>query len=159
MESKPQSYGKYLSKEKLPGESKILRNINLPEDSDHCKLFKGTMSTLKEVVIHNLNECPDKLFMGTRVPITGDAGNSFGEYQWKTFKQTYNESLAISKYLYNENLVPTITNEEGTFRFLGLYSKNREEWVTTDISCMLSAVTSVPLYDTLGKESMEYILD
>jgi len=67
--------------------------------------------------------------------------------------------MAISKYLYNENLVPTFTNDEGKFRFLGLYSKNREEWVTTDIACMLNAVTSVPLYDTLGKESMEYILD
>ena len=55
--------------------------------------------------------------------------------------------------------MPTITNDEGKFRFLGLYSKNREEWVTTDIACMLNGVTSVPLYDTLGKESMEYILD
>ena len=67
--------------------------------------------------------------------------------------------MAIAKYLYHENLVPNVTNEEGSFRFLGLYSKNREEWVTTDIACVLSAVTSVPLYDTLGKESMEYILD
>ena len=80
MESKPQMFGKYLSKEKLPGESKILRNINLPDESDHCKLFKGTMSTLKEVVHHTLNECPDKLFMGTRKPITNETGNSFGDY-------------------------------------------------------------------------------
>jgi long-chain acyl-CoA synthetase len=159
MESKLQVYGKYLSKEKLPGESKILRHVNLPEDSDHCKHLKGTISTLKEMVTHTMKECPDKLFMGSRVPITGEQGNSFGEYQWKTFKQTYNEAIAISKYLYNENLVPTITNDEGKFRFLGLYSKNREEWVTTDIACMLCGVTSVPLYDTLGKESMEYILD
>lgn len=86
MESKPQLYGKYLSKDKLPGESKILRNVNLPEDADHCKHFKGTMTTLKEIVNHNIKECPDKLFMGTRVPITGESGNSFGDYQWKTFR-------------------------------------------------------------------------
>lgn len=117
---------------------------------------------MKEIVDHNVKECPDKLFMGSRVPITAEAdaaGNTFGEYKWKSFKQTYNEAQAIAKYLYHENLVPKITNEEGSFRFLGLYSKNREEWVVTDIACMISAVTSVPLYDTLGKESTEYILD
>jgi long-subunit acyl-CoA synthetase (AMP-forming) len=29
----------------------------------------------------------------------------------------------------------------------------------TDIACILSGMTSVTLYDTLGKDSIEYILD
>ena len=52
-----------------------------------------------------------------------------------------------------------MTNEEGTFRFMSLYAKNREEWVTTDMACMISGLTSVTLYDTLGKDSIEYILE
>lgn len=42
---------------------------------------------------------------------------------------------------------------------MSLYSKNREEWVVTDMACILSGLTSVTLYDTLGKDSIEYILD
>lgn len=55
--------------------------------------------------------------------------------------------------------MPKTVTDEGTFRFLCLYSKNREEWVVTDFSCVLTAVTVVTLYDTLGKDSIEYIMD
>lgn len=57
------------------------------------------------------------------------------------------------------DLCPKITNEEGTFRFIALYAKNREEWVVTDFGAMLAAVTVVTLYDTLGQESIDYILN
>jgi len=57
------------------------------------------------------------------------------------------------------DLCPKITDYEGTFRFLGLYSKNREEWVMTDFASMISGITTVTLYDTLGHESIDYILD
>jgi long-chain acyl-CoA synthetase len=42
---------------------------------------------------------------------------------------------------------------------VALYSKNRYEWVITDLGCALAGITTVTLYDTLGKESLEYILD
>ena len=50
-------------------------------------------------------------------------------------------------------------SEEGRFRFLGIYAKNREEWIVTDWACIKAGITSVPLYDTLGKESIDFILD
>ena len=56
-------------------------------------------------------------------------------------------------------MCPKLITDEGAFRFLALYSKNRDEWVVTDFACMVSAVTDVTLYDTLGKDSIEYILD
>jgi long-chain acyl-CoA synthetase len=33
---------------------------------------------------------------------------------------------------------------------IGIYSKNRTEWMITDIACVLFGLVSVPLYDTLG---------
>lgn len=41
---------------------------------------------------------------------------------------------------------------------VGIYSKNRVEWWTTDWACGLFGITSVPLYDTLGKENLTYCL-
>jgi long-chain acyl-CoA synthetase len=57
------------------------------------------------------------------------------------------------------DLVPKVTNEEGTFRFISIYAKNREEWVVSDIGSIFAGVTTVTLYDTLGADSIDYILN
>jgi long-chain acyl-CoA synthetase len=82
-----------------------------------------------------------------------------GEYEWKTYSQIHSDSEALANYLMAKDLVPKRDTEEGQIRFMALYAKNREEWVVTDFACILSGVTVVTLYDTLGKDSLEYILD
>jgi len=42
---------------------------------------------------------------------------------------------------------------------VGIYAKNCEEWLMVDLACLMSDVTSVTLYDTLGAESTEYIVN
>lgn len=121
--------------------------------------FKG-MTTLKEIFDSNAKSSPDKPFLGSRAKIIADNGAvTFGDYQWKTFAQTFEEAQSVGKYFVKHELSPKITNEEGTFRFVALYSKNRDEWVATDLGCMRAGITVVTLYDTLGQESIEYILD
>jgi len=72
----------------------------------------------------------------------------------------HEDSEAMANYLLYQDLCPkTITENDGTIRFIALYAKNREEWVVTDSACFLTGITVVTLYDTLGKESLEYILD
>ncbi len=41
-------------------------------------------------------------------------------------------------------------------KFVGVYSKNRTEWMLIDWACILYGITSVPLYDTLGIENLSY---
>jgi len=66
----------------------------------------------------------------------------------------------MANYLLSQDLCPkTVTESDGILRFVALYAKNREEWVITDFGCILTGITVVTLYDTLGKESLEYILD
>lgn len=36
-------------------------------------------------------------------------------------------------------------------KFIGIFAKNRVEWLWIDMACVLFGLTSVPLYDTLGK--------
>lgn len=83
----------------------------------------------------------------------------FGEYVWKSYEDVYNSSAAVAKYLMHHNLCPKVTTDDGTFRFISIYAKNREEWIETDLGCALTSITVVTLYDTLGKDSIEYILD
>ena len=44
-------------------------------------------------------------------------------------------------------------------RLIGIYSKNRLEWYVSDWACALFGYTVCPLYDTLGKENLEYCID
>ena len=42
---------------------------------------------------------------------------------------------------------------------IGIYSKNHPEWNVTDMACVLYGYTTIPLYDTLGPESISYVLN
>ena len=44
-------------------------------------------------------------------------------------------------------------------KVLGICSVNREEWLVTDLACNLIDVTSVPLYETVGDDMFETILN
>lgn len=156
--SKPLVFGKFVG-EKVPGETRRLRNSLLRDDEDLVSSFRG-MKTLKDVFDKNSKEVPDKPFLGSRAKTVGENGTvTYGEYQWKTFAQVREAAHSVASYLMKHELAPKVTNEEGTFRFISIYAKNREEWVMTDFGAMIAAITTVTLYDTLGHESIDYILD
>jgi len=52
-----------------------------------------------------------------------------------------------------------VTNDDGSFRFVGILSKNREEWSLTDLACIVSGIVGVTLFDTLPAENIAYILN
>jgi long-chain acyl-CoA synthetase len=156
-EHKPLVTGRFVG-DKKAGQTQLLRNALLGADEDLVKDFRG-MHTLKEIFLKNSKEMADKPFLGSRAKVIGDNGVvTFGEYQWKTYKQVHEQAHALAGYLMKHDLCPHVTNEEGKFRFVALYAKNREEWVTADMGAMLTATTVVTLYDTLGPESIDYIL-
>ena len=44
-------------------------------------------------------------------------------------------------------------------KVVGIFSKNRYEWIVVDFICVLYGLTSVPLYDTLGIENLSFCLN
>jgi long-chain acyl-CoA synthetase len=42
---------------------------------------------------------------------------------------------------------------------IGLFSINRAEWIITEHACHRQGLCTVPLYDTLGDEAIEYIVN
>ena len=65
----------------------------------------------------------------------------------------------MAKFLNNRGLCPREKFDDGEFRFVAIYSKNREEWTISDFGALLTGITVVTLYDTLGEDSTEYILN
>jgi long-chain acyl-CoA synthetase len=123
------------------------------------KDYQG-MTTLKQIFDKNVKEVPEKPFLGTRDRKFNEKGEvEFGEYKWKNYSTVHKESLDVANYLITKGLCPTVKTADGDFKFISIYAKNREEWILTDLACVHAGITSVTLYDTLGKDSIEYILD
>lgn len=57
------------------------------------------------------------------------------------------------------NLHPEIEAEGRTYRFLGIFGKNREEWIVADLACMRNSVTIVPFFDSLGPEALAFVIN
>ena len=137
-----------------------MKSSLLAADEDLVETHEG-MSTLNEAYYKVLKDTPDKNFLGTRAEITKEDGTKgYGEYIWKTRNDVHHIINSIAKYMYKNQLVPLNKYEgEGEFQMVGIYSRTREEWAIADLVCILSNYVTVALYDTLGEEATEFIVD
>ena len=56
-------------------------------------------------------------------------------------------------------LCPDQEYQGQTLRFLGILSKNREEWNMSDIACLRSSTTIVPFFESLGSDAIAFIIN
>nr|XP_039259669.1 long-chain-fatty-acid--CoA ligase 1-like isoform X2 [Styela clava] len=74
-------------------------------------------------------------------------------YKWVTYQQVYEKICKIGSGLIEKGAQ---TNQD---QFIGIYAKNSLEWLVIDRVCAAYSMVSVPLYDTLGPESMTHIVN
>jgi hypothetical protein len=88
-----------------------------------------------------------------QVPALGsrrrDSKGELGPYTWLTYSQAGDIRTAIGSGLLQLGVQPKA--------MVGLYSVNSKEWVLLDAAAHAYGMTTVPLYDTLGPDSVEYI--
>lgn len=103
---------------------------------------------------------PDDQFLGTRSIDGKDekGANKYGDYVWKTYKQTNDEAVNLAKGLKASQCVNDTEGEGKTWRFLGLWAKNRAEWTITLLASMMVKGTVVGFYDAMSFEAVDYIL-
>lgn len=80
-------------------------------------------------------------------------------YVWRTYQETYEEVQALAKTLWNMNLISYVEAYDKSFRMLGIFSKNRPEWAISNWAIMHFSGTVVPLYSTLGEDSLKYAFE
>jgi len=81
---------------------------------------------------------------------------SFGNYIWQDC-----ETIARRRKDFGAGLVH-LHEQAGVFGKaygVGLWCNNRPEWQITDLACMSQNLFTVSLYDTLGPETTEYIIN
>jgi long-chain acyl-CoA synthetase len=106
--------------------------------------FEGeNIDTLLKALRRNCEKIPNSDFLGTR---KGDI------YEWATYKDVQDMAENLSYGFMELGLSPdcNFDGDSKIWRFIGIQSKNRQEWVITNLANMHNKITTVALYDTLG---------
>ena len=160
--SHPYIYGIFDEKPAKPEETKILRR---PDTLNKYLFTKNLIDchTQLDCIEYYMKLRPNSNFLGTREYFPKE--KKYGKYIWKSWSEIYNISkyflYGITKY----NLCPEISVNDETLggetkmKFMGIYSRNREEWLVGSFGCQMDSIAIVTLYDTLGINSIEYILN
>jgi len=171
---KPVQYGVFVGPEK-EGETRIIRHPQV-KDSDLISEPEPGLNTIWKVLVKAVKAHPKRRFLGTRyitnsqrvekkpaspnAPAQTEVKNTYSEYKWETYEEVFDLVKSFAKGLLKLNLCPNIESAyDGTFRFLGLWGKNKREWVIADLAAHGIGSTVVTFYDTLGDDTVEYILD
>lgn len=80
----------------------------------------------------------------------------FGPYVWQTYSEVQKRRTDFGVGLVH--LFESI-GLHGRQHGVGLWCQNRPEWQITDLACMSQALYTVSIYDTLGPDTTEYIIN
>ncbi|MCQ2820170.1 MAG: AMP-binding protein [archaeon] len=149
-------YGVFLGN-KIDGQTQVLRHPKTGVNKLWDEPIPG-VDTMYKVFLNSVKLYPNKKMFGMRECIN-KAKDLYGEYYYKTYKEVQQEVIKFAKGVSLLNLCPEIkTKENGILKFLGIYSRNREEWLISDIASHMNSVVIVPIYDTLGDNTISFIL-
>ena len=158
--SHPFQYGVFTTAKK-PGETPILRR----PDTINALVNKNLIDryTQLDCIEYYKNLRPNSNFLGTREYFPEE--KKYGRYVWKTWSEIYDLSTFFLYGITKLNLIPEIIIKDDSLggekkmKFMGIYAKNREEWLISSFGCQMDSITIVTLYDTLGMKSIEYIFN
>ncbi|VWU52772.1 AMP-binding enzyme, putative, partial [Hepatocystis sp. ex Piliocolobus tephrosceles] len=147
--------------------------VQEPENENETGIYRNP--TFKDKLIDNFEDEPinslwelfDKTTnkfkkhdcLGTRVKLPN---GKLGPYKWKSYEEVRELIITIGSGLINIDACPLIDVDDygiTSCRFLGLYLSNCEEWNISDIACNAFNIINVTLYDSLGSESSNFILN
>ncbi|KAF4663713.1 hypothetical protein FOL47_005582, partial [Perkinsus chesapeaki] len=111
----------------------------------------NSLVTSFDVLKRAAERYPDRPCHGTR-PLLDDG---VGPFEWQTYKDVYNRIVNFGRGIEELNLL----SDDGSMRLIGLYMKNRSEWVIAEQGAFTRRATTVPLYDTLGEDVVHYIIN
>ena len=120
----------------------VRRNVRLFADDPSTQ-------TLYEVFEQALVQCPDSPYLGSRSGATA-------EYTWLSYKQSSEARNALGSGLVA--LLGDVFSRQQEQVRVGIYSHNSAGWMLSDLAIHAYGMTCVPLYDTLGREAVEYIV-
>uniref|UniRef100_A0A4W5RQY9 Arachidonate--CoA ligase n=1 Tax=Hucho hucho TaxID=62062 RepID=A0A4W5RQY9_9TELE len=101
--------------------------------------------TMYEVFLRGMRVSIDGPCLGSRKPNQ--------PYEWLSYREVADKAECIGSALLHRG------HSQTGDKHIGIFSQNRPEWTISELACYTYSLVCVPLYDTLGLEAIEYIID
>lgn len=122
-------YGRLIPGTEEPGFSQqLVCKFNRDENDFKTIPYEG-IDTIWKLFQYQVTRIPNSAFLASR-----DWTQPGGPYLWKTWKQVSEIAINLSKMIHAYNLCPQQEQEGHMYKFMGIYSKNREEWSITELA-------------------------
>nr|PVC50109.1 long-chain-fatty-acid--CoA ligase 5 [Theileria orientalis] len=141
------------------GYTAVYRNPNYKDKLLSCEdYFDGKIQTGWDVFQRGLSLSENSPCIGKRTVKEG----VLGDFEYLTYREVEKMVKDVGSGLLHLNKFKEATLKEFNdtkVKMLGIYSVNTPEWLMCEQVCNAFGLTLVPLYDTLGEQSTEYILN
>jgi long-chain acyl-CoA synthetase len=118
----------------------------------HDKIEDKSLTTLWDLITHTVKKYPNSKCHGVRE--IGSDGKA-GEFKWLTYQQVFERVTHFASGL-KPYMEQDATN---TMKLVGLMGLNSPYWTWAEWACLGNGGTTVPLYTTTPKETLEYTLN
>ncbi|TWU77990.1 hypothetical protein ED733_006083 [Metarhizium rileyi] len=137
-----------------PGRTPIYRHWQV-KDKELLGTLDPKVRTIHELFDESAQRVPNNNCMGIRkwLPETQSWDN---KYSWMSYAQVAERRKNLGAGLVE--LHQRINHPQDKYG-IGLWCQNRPEWQITDLACMSQGLFSVSLYETLGPDATEYIVN
>jgi long-subunit acyl-CoA synthetase (AMP-forming) len=95
-------------------------------------------------------ERPEADFLGTRTKSLVDGKLTYGEYEWMSFAKTQEVTQSLARGLHHMGLANDCEGDGKSWKFVGIWARNRWEWMATYMANMHFNYTSVGFFDSMG---------
>ncbi|XP_071808946.1 long-chain-fatty-acid--CoA ligase 5-like [Asterias amurensis] len=130
----------------LPGTTEYVRVSPLVKDGKLISRFYDGVESLHDCFMRGLK-------LSANAPCLGWRAMDNHPYCWITYEQVYARAMNFGSGLIQKGL------SAGNDTYIGIYCMNRVEWVLTEQGCSMYSMVVVPLYDTLGPEVCQHIVN
>uniref|UniRef100_A0A8C7PX73 Long-chain-fatty-acid--CoA ligase n=1 Tax=Oncorhynchus mykiss TaxID=8022 RepID=A0A8C7PX73_ONCMY len=126
------------------GDGYVRRSI-LNNNDEHMTHYYSDARTMYEVFLRGMRVSIDRPCLGSRKPNQ--------PYKWLSYREVADKAECIGSALLHRG------HSQTGDKHIGIFSQNRPEWTISELACYTYSLVCVPLYDTLGLEAIEYIID
>uniref|UniRef100_A0A668AK69 Long-chain-fatty-acid--CoA ligase n=1 Tax=Myripristis murdjan TaxID=586833 RepID=A0A668AK69_9TELE len=128
----------------MPGGEYARRSV-LNESDQYMTFYYNDARTMYEVFLRGLRVSNDGPCLGSRKPNK--------PYEWQSYREVADRAEYIGSALLHKG------HSHTGDKFIGIFAQNRPEWTISELACYTYSLVAVPLYDTLGTEAIDYIID
>jgi long-chain acyl-CoA synthetase len=87
-----------------------------------------------------------------------DSDGTARDFVWMTYSEIASQRDAVGSALHHLELLP-LSDDDTPLRMMGVFSKNRWEWIVSALAAEAYGGVTVPFYDTLGPDAVRFILN